>query len=74
VHSRFRRQRIGSIWDQVLAAVKQQVDAADQALGHSQGGCSTKIHIRTEGYGKPLTIMLTPGKQYEAAVVDRLLN
>ena len=29
--------------------------AEDEALGRSRGGFTTKIHLRCEGYGKPVT-------------------
>ena len=32
-------------------------DAEEEALGRSQGGFSTKIHIRAEGAGKPLVFL-----------------
>jgi transposase len=34
----------------------------------------TKVHIRAEGGGKPLTIMVTPGQQHEATVFEQLLT
>ena len=36
----------------------------------SQGGFSTKVHLRAEGAGKPLTLVLTPGQAHEAPVVS----
>jgi hypothetical protein len=33
----------------------------DEALGRSRGGLSTKLHLRTEGGGKPIAIVLTAG-------------
>ena len=45
-----------------------------EALGRSQGGFSTKVHLRAEGGGKPLTVVLTPGQQHEATVARRLLR
>lgn len=45
-----------------------------QALGRSKGGFSTKVHLRAEGQGKPLTIVLTPGQQHEATVFPQLLS
>ena len=49
-------------------------DPATEALGRSQGGCSTKVHLRAEGGGKLLTLVLTPGQQHEATVFERLLE
>jgi transposase len=45
-----------------------------EALGRSQGGFSTKIHVRCEGKGKPITFLLTPGQQHEITVAERLLE
>jgi transposase len=50
------------------------IRAHQQALGRSQGGYSTKVHLRAEGGGKPLTIVLTPGQAHEAPVFDQLLD
>jgi transposase len=43
-------------------------------LGRSQGGFSTKVHLRADGGGQPLTVVLTPGQQHEATVARRLLH
>jgi transposase len=47
---------------------------ANQALGKSQGGWSTKVHLRAEGQGKPLTILLTPGQRHESTQFRALLD
>jgi transposase len=49
-------------------------DPATEALGRSQGGFSTKVHLRAEGGGKLLTLVLTPGQQHEATVFEQLLE
>ena len=41
-------------------------DAAAEALGRSQGGFSTKVHLRVDGQGRPLTVVLTPGTSWLA--------
>ena len=43
-------------------------------MGRSQGGFSTKVHLRVEGSGKPITILLTPGEQHESTVFAQLLE
>lgn len=48
--------------------------AAAEALGRSRGGFSTKLHVRIEGNGKPMTFILTPGQQHESTVAEQLLN
>src|SRR5437588_9254608 len=42
----------------------------DEALGRSQGGFSTKIHIRAEGGGKPLVLLLTAGQRHEQIMFE----
>ena len=38
----------------------------DEKLGRSRGGFSTKIHIRCEGKGKPITFILSFGQRNES--------
>ena len=45
----------------------------NEALGRSQGGFSTKVHLRAEGGGKLITLALTPGQRHEAAVFPQLM-
>lgn len=51
----------------------QKSSAAAEALGRSQGGFSTKLHLRAEGAGKPVTFVLTPGERHELSVAERLV-
>jgi transposase len=44
-----------------------------EALGRSPGGFSTKVHLRAEGGGNLITLVLTPGQQHEATVFEPLL-
>src|SRR5437763_15524115 len=48
---------------------------AREALGRSQGGFSTKLHLRAEGNGRPITVVLTGGERNEqialAAVAEQ---
>jgi transposase len=37
----------------------------DEALGRSQGGIGTKVHLRAEGGGKPMVFVLTAGQRHE---------
>ena len=46
----------------------------DEALGRSQGGVSTKVHVRAEGQGKLLTLVLTPGQRHEATAFEQLME
>ena len=45
-----------------------------EALGRSQGGFSTKVHIRAEGQGKPMTFVLTPGQRHETVAFEELME
>lgn len=44
---------VGRAHQHAAGALKREPEAA--ALGRSQGGFSTKIHLRVEGSGKPMT-------------------
>jgi hypothetical protein len=46
----------------------------DEKLGRSRGGFSTKIHIRCEGKGKPITFVLSPGQRNEAIFLEQLME
>lgn len=48
-------------------------DPEAEALGRSQGGFSTKIHLRAEGKGKPMTVVLTAGQCHEAPIFEHLM-
>ena len=44
------------------------------ALGRSQGGFSTKLHLRAEGHGRPVTAVLTGGERHEQVALEALLD
>jgi transposase len=46
----------------------------DEALGRSRGGLSSKLHLRVEGTGRPLVIVITPGQRHEVTQLERLLD
>jgi hypothetical protein len=48
--------------------------AEDEALGRSRGGFTTKIHLRCEGYGKPVTFTLTGGQVHDSTQVSALIS
>jgi len=48
--------------------------AETEALGRSQGGFSTKVHVRAEGGGKLMTLVLTPGQRHEAVAFEALME
>jgi transposase len=43
-------------------------------LGRSQGGFSTKLHLRAEGNGRPITAVLTGGERHEQIALEALLD
>src|SRR5207302_332784 len=45
-----------------------------EALGRSQGGFRTKIHLRVEGTGKPMVILITAGQRHEQTVFAPLMK
>lgn len=45
-----------------------------EALGRSSGGFSTKIHLRCDGNGLPITCLLTVGERHEAVVFEQLME
>ena len=45
-----------------------------EALGRSRGGFSTKIHVRAEGWGKPVTFHLTGGERHDSVALPALLD
>ncbi len=56
------------------AAGAKGSDAGAEALGRSQGGFSTKVHVRAEGQGKPLVFILTPGQRHESIAFEALMH
>ena len=45
-----------------------------EALGRSRGGFSTKLHLRAEGKGRPITAALTGGERHEQVALEALLD
>ena len=45
-----------------------------EALGRSRGGFSTKVHVRAEGCGKPVTFHLTGGERHDSVALASLLD
>jgi transposase len=48
--------------------------AEAEALGRSQGGFSTKIHLRAAGEKQLMTFVLTPGQRHEAVGFEALMT
>jgi transposase len=45
-----------------------------EAWGKSQGGFSTKLHLRAEGKGKPMTLVLTAAQRHETTPFEVLME
>ena len=63
----------------IIRAHQQAAGAAHsspeaEGLGRSRGGFSSKLHVRVDGDGQPLTFILTPGQQHESTVAQQLLE
>lgn len=50
------------------------VEGEGEALGRSQSGFSTKLHLRAEGGGKPITAVLTAGGRHEQFALEALMD
>ena len=55
-------------------AAGEKTRGHDEALGRSQGGFSTKVHLRAEGGGKPVVFVLTAGQRHEQVVFEALME
>lgn len=47
---------------------------AQEALGRSRGGVSTKIHVAVDGVGKPTKIVLSPGQDHDVTKAPELIQ
>jgi len=54
-------------------APKQKGGQAEQALGRSVGGFSTKIHVSVDGLGHPLRFILTAGQRHDITQAEALV-
>jgi transposase len=54
--------------------VKKNGSQAEQALGRSRGGFSTKIHILVDGLGYPLRFILTGGQRHDITQAETLID
>ena len=46
----------------------------NEALDRSRGGGTTKFHLRAEGNGKPLTLLLSAGQRHESTLLEPLME
>ena len=54
-------------------ALKKKGGQAEQALGRSRGGFSTKIHALTDAFGNPIRFILTGGQRHDVSQAEALL-
>ena len=52
----------------------EEAPEENEALGRSQGGFSTKVHIRADGAGQPMALVLTPGQTHETQAFEALMT
>ena len=57
----------------VLRVPKKNGGQAEQALGRSRGGFSTKIHVTVDGLGYPLRLYLTAGQRHDIIKASDLI-
>jgi transposase len=48
--------------------------AAEQAIGRSHGGLTSKIHALVDALGNPVEMMLTPGQAHDLTCAERCWN
>lgn len=53
---------------------KDYDEPVDHALGRSQGGFSTKLHLVVESHGHALGITLTPGQRHESTEFENVME
>jgi transposase len=66
--SRGKKRQLNSESVSAVEQVQQR-----EALGWSKGGFSTKLHLRCDGNGRPITFLLTVGERHEAVVFEALM-
>jgi transposase len=49
-------------------------EPADHALGRSQGGFGTKVHLVCDGDGHGLGVVVTPGQRHESVVFEAVMD
>jgi transposase len=47
---------------------------ADEGLGRSRGGLTTKFHLACDGRGQPLSIVITPGHRHDSTQLQTVLD
>jgi transposase len=58
----------------VLPEHQKNGGQAEQALGRSRGGFSTKVHVTVDGLGYPLRLHLTAGQRHDLIKAHALIT
>ena len=58
----------------LLKPISSVLEKRYQAIGHSKGGLTTRIHTRTDALGKPTGFYLTGGAAHDLFGSDELLD
>ncbi len=59
---------------EAASCVLTPAEPADHALGRSQGGFGTKVHVVCDAGGLPLGVVVTPGQRHEAVVFEAVME
>lgn len=54
-------------------APQEEGEATDEALGRSRGGFSTKVHLKVDGLGNPIEIIVTGGHRADISQASALI-
>lgn len=47
---------------------------ADEGLGRSRGGLTSKLHLACDQQGRPLSVVITPGQRHESTQIAAVLD
>jgi transposase len=59
---------------EAASCVLTPAEPADHALGRSQGGFGTKVHLVCDAGGLPLGVVVTPGQRHESVVFEAVMD
>src|SRR5919107_183447 len=76
---RLQRWTAAGVWERLVEALRAMAAEAGkasggQALGRSRGGFSTKLHLRCDARGRPVTFHLTGGERHDLIGVGPLFE
>jgi transposase len=56
------------------ADAKRVIHPADEGLGRSRGGLTTKFHLACDGKGRPLSVVITAAQRHDSTQLAALLD